>query len=578
MNKSWQNIMLVISLLCACIIAARRISVERSDRTVGIAIDYNEWAQTAERNGNDGWIPDLKKAGAVLVVVSEDTLSSLESQGRIRIEGKRIEISDPSLRQNVKSRLEKNGIRCKDDRTGLIAWLGETDRDSIGLGFDARKISAVRQNNMLLIARVIDPESIEEIRQEKPYGLIYLGNERINPEKVSGFKLGMVEFEEQNGIRECFYRFPGQVIRVHLIADDELEKIRKIQAIRRWQRAVLERNFRMLYVFPMPYTGWKNNLEYISEIKTGIENTGYRIGEIGRTLEFRASSFLWLVSAAGILMCLVMLIREFIRKFSWLWFFVLFACLVLLFVSGFSRIALGQSLAFLAVLVFSVVSLKIIKTRQSHFIVKFLSISAVSSAGGLLLAGAMSDTLFMLRVEQFRGTLSAHILPFLLVMFYLYRNFNQEIKSILDQPAKIRHLLLGLLAAVAFGIAAFVMLVRLKEVLPASALEREIRLYLEDALVARPRFKEFLIGHPLMILGLYLLAVSESDWQKKAFAWLCVVCGIIGQVSILNTFCHLHTPLCLTLLRVFNGLWSGIIIGLLLVWLFRRYRKCTGVQ
>jgi MFS family permease len=50
--------------------------------------------------------------------------------------------------------------------------------------------------------------------------------------------------------------------------------------------------------------------------------------------------------------------------------------------------------------------------------------------------------------------------------------------------------------------------------------------------------------------------------------WVALTVGAIGQVSILNSFCHLHTPLTLTLLRVFNGLWVGALAGIILcvVW------------
>jgi len=38
--------------------------------------------------------------------------------------------------------------------------------------------------------------------------------------------------------------------------------------------------------------------------------------------------------------------------------------------------------------------------------------------------------------------------------------------------------------------------------------------------------------------------------------------GLIGQVSILNTFAHAHTPLLLSLLRTGNGLLLGFVFGM----------------
>jgi len=33
---------------------------------------------------------------------------------------------------------------------------------------------------------------------------------------------------------------------------------------------------------------------------------------------------------------------------------------------------------------------------------------------------------------------------------------------------------------------------------------------------------------------------------------------------MVNSFCHLHTPLLMTVVRTFNGLWLGVVFGLIL--------------
>jgi len=93
---------------------------------------------------------------------------------------------------------------------------------------------------------------------------------------------------------------------------------------------------------------------------------------------------------------------------------------------------------------------------------------------------------------------------------------------------------------------------------PASGLELEIRSWLEGALSVRPRFKEFLIGHPLLVLWGALGA------RRRPWALSLLTIGAIGQVSIINSFMHLHTPIGVTLLRTFHGLWLGAILGGLL--------------
>ena len=43
------------------------------------------------------------------------------------------------------------------------------------------------------------------------------------------------------------------------------------------------------------------------------------------------------------------------------------------------------------------------------------------------------------------------------------------------------------------------------------------------------------------------------------------VCVAMGFSSVINSFCHFHTPLWVILLREFNGLWTGLIVGVILV-------------
>jgi hypothetical protein len=76
----------------------------------------------------------------------------------------------------------------------------------------------------------------------------------------------------------------------------------------------------------------------------------------------------------------------------------------------------------------------------------------------------------------------------------------------------------------------------------------------------RPRTKELLFGHPLVFLSLALMYRGT-----RRGLWLGLTAGLVGQISLLNTFCHLHTPLLVSLVRAFHGLWIGLLLGLL-VW------------
>jgi predicted DNA-binding protein with PD1-like motif len=41
--------------------------------------------------------------------------------------------------------------------------------------------------------------------------------------------------------------------------------------------------------------------------------------------------------------------------------------------------------------------------------------------------------------------------------------------------------------------------------------------------------------------------------------------GSMGQISLLNTYAHIHTPLMISLMRSGHGMWSGILIGIIFI-------------
>ena len=94
------------------------------------------------------------------------------------------------------------------------------------------------------------------------------------------------------------------------------------------------------------------------------------------------------------------------------------------------------------------------------------------------------------------------------------------------------------------------------EGMSVSGLELQFRSLLDQILGVRPRTKEFLLGHPALLL---LLIYGYRDNRFLPLLLL----AAIGQASLVNTFAHIHTPLLISLLRACHGLWLGILLGLL---------------
>jgi hypothetical protein len=182
----------------------------------------------------------------------------------------------------------------------------------------------------------------------------------------------------------------------------------------------------------------------------------------------------------------------------------------------------------------------------------------------------------MVKAEQFVGVKIAHFGPVALVGGYLVARLMGS-RSALRSPVTWLQgaVCLVILAAVAL------MAVRTGNENPSAVSDLELRLrsFLEAFFLVRPRTKEFLIGHPALFAGIALLAANASwgvgvrpTWVT-GMATLLLTLGAIGQTSIVNTLCHLHTPLAVGLARVGVGLVVGGIIGAL-VWAFaRRYAR-----
>jgi hypothetical protein len=44
-----------------------------------------------------------------------------------------------------------------------------------------------------------------------------------------------------------------------------------------------------------------------------------------------------------------------------------------------------------------------------------------------------------------------------------------------------------------------------------------------------------------------------------------LIAGTIAQLSMVDTFAHIHTPLLLSIIRIFLGLGIGVLIGLVII-------------
>jgi hypothetical protein len=100
--------------------------------------------------------------------------------------------------------------------------------------------------------------------------------------------------------------------------------------------------------------------------------------------------------------------------------------------------------------------------------------------------------------------------------------------------------------------------------------EIRLRSLMENLFIWRPRFKEFLVGHPALITGLYLFKKTDI---KETLPKILIVAGVIGQASVINSFMHIHTPAAGTLIRTFWGYALSAPAALIVILIIKRWQK-----
>jgi len=376
---------------------------------------------------------------------------------------------------------------------------------------------------------------------------------------------GIIEFFPQKGIGTLSNFMEKNLVRMHSISEKEMAStMTQSRALDRYTLAASERDIRVLLVRFFPEMGLHDTGLYLTELKTSLADEGFELGnpQTFGTMPFSRIYLLVLglgVAAGGTLLLDILGFRKTGFVLGALGFLGFMGLLVLGHI-GIAR----KGMALISVIVFPTLSVTACLGNEStgmrNAIWLLLKMTLISLIGALLMVGMLADKSFMYTLDQFMGVKLAHIVPVLVIMviFWILKspagNPLKKIMKVLDYPVTVKYVVL--LAFLAFVLLVYIMRTG-NENAAVSAWELTLRARLSDLLSVRPRTKEFLIGHPLMLLLLYL------GYKDKYLPILAV--AIIGQVSLVNTFAHIHTPLVISLLRTFNGIWLGIVLGLVLI-------------
>lgn len=406
--------------------------------------------------------------------------------------------------------------------------------------------------------------------------------------------VNQLQYDNQDGMYDLAGLMHYDTGRVYAMAKEELEKITPEEAAMRFYISDLERNVRV-NLFPMykkPRYGQSlldTNLSYISKVTQKLEGRGYHLDRASVLPVYYPNKVLLAIAAAAAACGFLFLLNLLVPLSDRLNYGLM--VLAVLFGAGGAWIAKGalflQMMAVgCAVTAPSAAILVLLDFWRHQNLTKKLGYGRVirdgalgltaavlmSMIGGIFIAAMLGNIRFFMEFDYYRGVKLTFILPIIIVAIgYLRRfplmghdfatssDFISFAKDFLRIPIRMGTLILvGLL-----GLVAIVFVGRSGHTagVPVPGIEVAMRRFLETVMYARPREKEFLIGHPAFFL---MVAAMYRKWPELVH-FFTVLAAVIGVGSMVETFAHIRTPFIMSFIRGLNGWLTGLVLGILLI-------------
>ena len=619
----------IVGVLCSLFLWSLRMQSEANYKSVQMVVNYSDIVAMANANdmSDEEFAKELQMRGVSAVLYKEWSIGSLNANGQVAIEvGNNIEYAsfankiskdipinaanayiallDQEIALQVKEHilLKVPGadyypgnidvitipIMVPNGDSEVVTALNQIKE--LGTGFDMDGIARMAALGMDTVPQLRSWDNptdealraaFDEIKAMPNLEYMLFNDKEIPgyPEKMrtvadllkdnqgnTQVTVGAIEFSDQKGLNQLGVLLNKDVIRLHTISNNEMSNMTEGTALDRWMLAVRERNMRSLLVrffdITTPGSDLQGNLDYVAAIQNGLLESGFTLDQ---PYEKPASIYtntllLIMIGLAVVAGTMLILLEMRLPKLSVL--ALLGGTAIWIGLLIFNPTIAKKLMSLMGVITFPTLSCLLFMNPEprsvSQSILALLKMCAISYIGAILMVGMMADILFMLKLDQFIGVKLAHVVPIVVVPFVLYI-WNEEkpltfVKQLLEKTLDYKWTFLGVFVAVA-GV---IYLSRTgNSGAELSAVESTMRTFLNDVMGVRPRSKEFLIGYPFTLL-LFWLGASRKNW-------ILTIPAIIGQVSLVNTYAHIHTALIMSMRRSLNGLLLGIVVGLLLI-------------
>ncbi len=438
--------------------------------------------------------------------------------------------------------------------------------------------------------------------------------------KKRGWALYMIEaanqlqYDRQEGLYELVDLLDYRAVRSYAMSKEELTKITPDEAVMRYYISDLERNVRVnLYpLYPNPLHGMdltETNLDYISKTSQKLRDRGYSLDAASVMERYYPNAVLAAIVAIAAICGFVFTLNLFV-PLSERMNYMLAAAAVLVGAGGTICVSGPLFLQVMAVGCAVTAPTAAMLILLDHWKAKpidaplgygkvlrdgaagLVCVATVAMIGGLFIAAMLGNIRFFMEFDFYRGVKLTFLLPLILVAVgYLMRfplwgkilsspaDFLSFTKYFFNIPIKMGTLMVvGIVAVIAV---IFVGRSGHTAGVPVPDFEIALRRFLENAMYARPREKEFFIGHPAFFL---MVAALYRKWPQILHFFL-VIAATIGIGSMVETFAHIRTPFLMSFVRGIDGLILGMIIGVscifglavlqyITAWLGKQVNRC----
>ncbi len=596
--------------LVSSVAIVQRYRVEARNKSVCLVAEYETIEALASAQGLtiDRALENLKQQGLLGVALTEETLGDLIGQGRVAFS---VPANQPAKEdvpvgltfadQREVARVRKalqirfQGLVGRSEGRGATMSLPQISASVLRqtpVGLNPVQAMVAQRHGLIIVARCSNPNGISgagvrgTLAWAKssgatiylPQGEQVLGRRDAFEEMLTGLRESEMfyaspEFAKLGGDANVLDKAPDLVLRLHSAQAAELDKLPEQDAVDRYVKAARERSMRILLIRPLSVASalpLGSFADFMKRITTEIRREG---GDIGapKISPDNAMPKLYVMAlslvGAPLVWAAFCLFATNARVRAGLAMLAFALALAAAVKTGQQVMALLVSMA-APLIAFA----WLIDKKPKSLIHGYVVVSLVSLVGGLYVAGMLTGLNYAIRADEFRAVKLSVFLPIPLVGFLCAR-------ELVDWKAALKSPITWGAAGIGVLVLAVLMLMVARtgndSGVGASNTELLMRNVLDRVLYVRPRTKEFLIGHPLLVVGCGLLAwvmTLPEEGRAKWGGWVAVALMLasMGQTDVVNTLTHLHIPVGLSLIRIAEGWVLGGVFGAILWFVFQR--------